>query len=200
MNDDILDILIAHGVPGTVIVRVAKLIADSQLTESRRTKNRERMKSVRARAHTLMHTETHKRASLSTVPPITKTVVVKERGTLAKSERGTRLPKNWQPDADDCTYAIAHGLEPKTLAVDFCDYWHARAGPGAVKMNWKLTWQRWCRTEKKGNSNGKSRQGRDDRRSIRAAFDRLDQILDGPDEDGEVPRQADLRLLPGGRG
>ena len=169
--DDILDILVAHGVPGDVIVRVAKLIADSQITESRRTKNRERMKTVRTRAHTSMHTETHKDASLS-IPPITKIEVVKERGTLAKKERGTRLPKDWQPDADDCAYAINHSLEPKTIATDFRDYWHARAGPGAIKMNWKLTWQRWCRTEKKGNGNGKSRQGRDDRRSIRAAFDR----------------------------
>ena len=84
MNDDILDILIAHGVPGAVIVRVAKLIADSQLNESRRTKNRERMKSVRARAHTQVHTETHKRASLS-IPPITKKEVSKrERHTFAK--------------------------------------------------------------------------------------------------------------------
>ena len=194
MTDDILDILVAHGVPGDVIVRVAKLIADSQLTEGRRTRNRERMKSVRARAHKSMHTETHKSASLSSF--LTESVSKKER----KKERGTRLPNDWQPDADDCAYAIDHGLEPKTIATDFRDYWHARAGSGAVKVDWKLTWQRWCRTEKKGNGNGKSRQGRHERHSIRAAFDRLDQILDGPDADGEVPRQTDLRLLPGGRG
>ena len=67
------------------------------------------------------------------------------------------MPKDWQPDADDCAYAIDHGLEPKTIATDFRDYWHARAGPGAIKMNWKLTWQRWCRTEKKGNGHGSLR-------------------------------------------
>ena len=58
MNDDILDILVAHGVPGAVIVQVAKLIADAQQTQERRTKNTERMRTVRTHAHTSVHTET----------------------------------------------------------------------------------------------------------------------------------------------
>lgn len=58
MNDDILDILVAHGVPGATIVRVAKLIADAQQTEARRTRNTERMRTVRTHAHTGAHMET----------------------------------------------------------------------------------------------------------------------------------------------
>ena len=93
MNDDILEILVAHGVPGAVIVRVAKLIADSQLTESRRIRNRERMKFVRARAHTGEHTETHKRASLSSF--LTETISKKERKKREArvcQKTGNRMP------------------------------------------------------------------------------------------------------------
>ena len=56
--DDILDVLVAHGVPGATIVRVAQLIADAKLTQDRRTKNAERMKTVRTHVPTSMHTET----------------------------------------------------------------------------------------------------------------------------------------------
>lgn len=192
---NILDELVAKGVAGEVIVAVAKLIADAHQNQERRAKNTERMRAVRTRAHTGVHTETPPPAY--TTPPI-------EKPKKASLSRGTRLPIDWQPDDDDRTYAGDLGLSWKGILADFSDYWHARAGPGAVKMDWKATWRRWCRTanERKGGQNGNGR-GRpapkDDPRSIRGALDRLLEKVNGPDEAGDLPREADLRVIPGGR-
>lgn len=186
--DDILDILVAHGVPGTTIVRVAKLIADAQQNQERRARNTERMRTVRTRAHNGVHTNAQKCASLS-IPPITQTVG-------SKGVRGTRLPDDWQPDADDCVYAIDRGLDPQAVAIDFRGYWHARAGPGALKVKWKLTWERWCRTEKKGNGNGANRRSGEKTHSISAAFDDIFDRLKRGDKPSVVPFKANPRLLP----
>lgn len=29
----------------------------------------------------------------------------------------------------------------------FADYWHAKAGTKAVKLDWLATWRNWCRRE-----------------------------------------------------
>lgn len=58
---------------------------------------------------------------------------------------GTRLPLDWSPDAKSYQYAFDLGLCPEQIAEDFCDYWHAKVGKGAVKMDWSATWRRWCR-------------------------------------------------------
>jgi hypothetical protein len=137
--DDILDVLVAHGVPGATIVRVAELIANAKVLQGQRDNARERMRDVRERrSRTFPNVQN---GSEHETPSISKEVVIKK-----ENKRGTRLPEGWQPDPEDCTYAIDHGLDPKAITVDFCDYWHARAGPGAIKVDWKATWRRWCRT------------------------------------------------------
>jgi hypothetical protein len=31
-------------------------------------------------------------------------------------------------------------------ADKFRDFWHAKAGSGATKLDWSATWRTWCRT------------------------------------------------------
>jgi hypothetical protein len=65
----------------------------------------------------------------------------------SKNARAYRLPDDWQPTADDI--AFARSLLPEQRiqfeTEKFRDYWHARAGNGAVKCNWAATWRNWCR-------------------------------------------------------
>jgi len=77
--NDILDELVAKGVSSEVIVKVAKLIADAEQSQDRRSKNAERMRSVRARAHTSMHTETQTSTYLTSLPSSITSLEKEER-------------------------------------------------------------------------------------------------------------------------
>lgn len=58
---------------------------------------------------------------------------------------GFRLPQGWLPDEKCRQYAIRLHLCPDKIAEDFCDYWHAKVGKEATKMDWEAAWRRWCR-------------------------------------------------------
>lgn len=58
-------------------------------------------------------------------------------------KRGSRLPDDWQPGAEDIRYATEHGLDFARVAEVFRNYWHAAAGKGAVKLDWSATWRNW---------------------------------------------------------
>jgi len=72
-----------------------------------------------------------------------------------KPTKGTRLADDWKPDEADREYAIARGIDPDLEAENFRDYWLARSGSGAVKLDWSRTWKRWVRTAAKGRGKGK---------------------------------------------
>lgn len=63
-------------------------------------------------------------------------------------KRGTRLPDNWQPNAEERAFAVGRGLDPIETAAQFCDYWHAE---GKTKLDWHKTWQVWCRNQRTSN-------------------------------------------------
>jgi uncharacterized protein YdaU (DUF1376 family) len=63
---------------------------------------------------------------------------------------GTRLPENWKPSQENLDYAAAQGFEQdeiNRIALDFADYWIAKSGQAATKVDWSRTWQKWIRTE-----------------------------------------------------
>jgi uncharacterized protein YdaU (DUF1376 family) len=64
-----------------------------------------------------------------------------------RSPRGSRLPVDWRPDPDLAAFATQQGLDPQRVAAQFRDYWHAKAGKDAVKLDWPATWRGWCRRE-----------------------------------------------------
>jgi len=65
------------------------------------------------------------------------------------SPRGTRLPLDWRLPDDWKAYAIEQRKwEPEAIekeAASFADYWHAKAGQTAVKLDWRKTWFNWVR-------------------------------------------------------
>ena len=58
----------------------------------------------------------------------------------SKSSRGTRLPQDWKPKAED-------GEDDRELAK-FRDYWTAVSGQKGVKRDWDATWRNWLRNAK----------------------------------------------------
>ncbi len=64
------------------------------------------------------------------------------------SARGVRLsgdwvlPEDWKPDA------LAAGVPVGAVDLEaskFCDYWSAKTGKDATKLDWQATWRNWCR-------------------------------------------------------
>jgi hypothetical protein len=69
------------------------------------------------------------------------------------SNRGSRLQESWVPEAAEQDYATKLGLDWRRVSEDFRGYWCSKAGKDALKTNWALTWQGWCRraAEKTGH-------------------------------------------------
>jgi hypothetical protein len=77
-------------------------------------------------------------------------------------QRATRLPDGWMPSLDDLNFARDLFPEAKINLEreKFRDYWHARAGPKAVKADWSATWRNWLRQaleRSDGGENGEHR-------------------------------------------
>lgn len=97
----------------------------------------------------------------SPTPPKEKLLSITPQGVLfedpievvvaraRRNERATRLPDGWSPTLLDLAEArkLLTDAQVSREIEKFRDYWHARAGPGAVKRNWSATWRNWCRKE-----------------------------------------------------
>lgn len=75
-----------------------------------------------------------------------------------ESNRGHRLPENWEPEQADLEAAIAllgHPRADDELAK-FRDHWKSQPGSKGVKTDWAATWRNWCRRahEYAGGKNG----------------------------------------------
>lgn len=61
--------------------------------------------------------------------------------------RGSRLPPDWQASGGDEAFARSLGLNPARILASFRDYWTAKSGADATKLDWSATWRNWCRRE-----------------------------------------------------
>ena len=78
-------------------------------------------------------------------------------GAPSRGVRGSRLPKGWEPDAELLAWARTErpDLDARRETEGFRDFWAAKAGADACKMDWRATWRNWMR---KARSEGPSRQ------------------------------------------
>ena len=79
-----------------------------------------------------------------------KTVTKEEEPSLRSGRAhatGTRLPDDWQPDAQLAQYAADQGIDPVKTAENFRDYWHSQPGARGRKTDWLATWRMWCRRD-----------------------------------------------------
>lgn len=68
----------------------------------------------------------------------------------ARTKFGTRLPDNFQPTGEMKEWFYAERLDtvisnPASEHATFCDYWWAKAGADARKLDWPATWRNWMR-------------------------------------------------------
>lgn len=84
---------------------------------------------------------------VSPLPRPDPTRPVEKKKTSSSSARGTRLPDDWQPSKaliDWWRTEFSH-VDGKLETAKFRDFWHSKAGPGARKIDWDLTWKNWIR-------------------------------------------------------
>lgn len=77
--------------------------------------------------------------------------------------RGTRLPDTWQPGPDYVAWArqSCPFVDLRFETDKFRDYWHSRAGNGARKRDWDLTWRNWMRKAQEDATERRRRNGDD---------------------------------------
>lgn len=68
-------------------------------------------------------------------------------GASKRRKTGTRIPDDFQPDVEA---AVADGVprrKAENEAKRFCDYWRAKSGKEATKVDWPATWRVWYRRD-----------------------------------------------------
>lgn len=71
-------------------------------------------------------------------------------GETSPRKRGSRLPEDWEPDAELIAYGVSLGFgEAKVLsaAERFKLHWHASSKANAVKLDWRKAFQGWIRED-----------------------------------------------------
>jgi hypothetical protein len=69
--------------------------------------------------------------------------------TTTTQRRGTRLSENWQPSERCIAYALDHGMSRDRIATEtekYKNYWSAKSGASATKLNWEAVWRNWILT------------------------------------------------------
>jgi hypothetical protein len=64
----------------------------------------------------------------------------------SKKERACRIPPEWQPSQIDSDFAFSKGMSHERTATEtekFRNYWTAKSGAGATKLDWAATWKNW---------------------------------------------------------
>ena len=92
----------------------------------------------------------HRRNVSSTVsetPPETEAEAETDPSLRSGARRrAMRLEKDWWPTPENIEYALAKGLSLDRVNVEaekFRNYWTAKAGKDAAKLDWDATWQNW---------------------------------------------------------
>lgn len=65
--------------------------------------------------------------------------------------RATRIPEDFAITAEMLAWARQHapGVDGRFETAQFCDYWRAKSGRDATKLDWVATWRNWMRNAAK---------------------------------------------------
>jgi hypothetical protein len=158
----ILEPLIAAGVPGDVILATVRAFENQNdgAKEKSKEKARERWRRWKNKQDTNVGKRLQTDANVSKqlvrdrdarvednlqTKNITGQEEKKEPSPPARSARGSRIPDDFKPDIEA---AVSEGLprhEAERQALSFCDFWRAKPGKDAMKLDWPATWRMWFR-------------------------------------------------------
>jgi hypothetical protein len=82
--------------------------------------------------------------SLETETETEKEVETKQRTKGSRLSADWVLPKEWA----DWARQERPDLDLRSVGEQFRDYWSAKAGSGATKLDWQATWRNWVRNQK----------------------------------------------------
>lgn len=81
-----------------------------------------------------------------------------KRDTIVSPKKtGSRLPDDWYLPEEYCNWAVGEGWSVEAIRFEadrFKDYWCAKPGKDATKLDWQATWRNWIRNNSKGKTNG----------------------------------------------
>lgn len=73
-------------------------------------------------------------------------LLTKEDSKKDRKRKGERLSAEWKPTEGDLEFALSKGM-PKTRidteVEKFRNYWTAKSGHAAAKLDWPATWRNW---------------------------------------------------------
>ena len=77
-----------------------------------------------------------------------------EREESAANKKATRLAEDWEPSDSLIAFMRANrpDLNPQHVVLRFTNYWHAKTGRDATKLDWDKTFQNWVLNEKEGKA------------------------------------------------
>lgn len=81
----------------------------------------------------------------------TETEIEIEKEAEAKQRtKGSRLSADWvlPKEWEDWARQERPDLDLRSVGEQFKDYWSAKAGSGATKLDWQATWRNWVRNQK----------------------------------------------------
>lgn len=73
----------------------------------------------------------------------------KKKPSVSQKTTGSRLPKDFEIPPDWIAWAVEEAsiseVSARREASKFCDFWWAKAGKDAAKVDWLATWRGWVR-------------------------------------------------------
>lgn len=119
-------------------------------------------KSDRSAERMRRHRERHR--DVTVTPPEQTEQIVGDTSVAAngQSRKGTRLADSWLPDENDLAYAQQHSLSGEALLNEiekFRNFWCAKVGRDARKLDWHRTWQNWVLTARPVTNKPKQTEG-----------------------------------------
>ncbi len=118
-------------------------------------------------------------ASSKSLAEVEEEVELKQKKTSsssARAQRGTRIPDDFAVTAEMVAWAQQNTprVNGKLQTIKFINYWKAKAGRDAVKVDWVRTWQNWMITagENAGGGSPSAQQQRTGRNTYIETSDR----------------------------
>jgi hypothetical protein len=70
----------------------------------------------------------------------------KDQGPKEGSTRASRIPPDFEPAPEP---EAERGIDRATELANFRDYWTAKSGREATKLDWQATWRQWARKSRR---------------------------------------------------
>ena len=205
---DLIEELIAAGMPTRLIARVAMLIARVEQDDKRRARDAERMRGVRERSRTFGTVQNVQNTENTDIcVPSSPTKETKKERKKETHIRANVLPADFELNEADLNCAKEAGWDGKRVRDELVRFKDHAAAKGRKQVDWHASFRQWIRSpyQRAGPVNGERvpRPGsrEDTRERTVNALRKLD--LFGPDDLGgredagaQVPRRLPLAKPP----